>query len=429
MKYITYTLKNFREIPFIERINNELKFNIEVVGNILPFKVNNYLINKLINWNNIETDPVFLMTFPQKEMLSPEHFQMMSTLLKRNSELADIRREANKIRMQLNPHPASQIQKNVPELNGKKLWGLQHKYRETVLFFPSRGQTCHAYCSFCFRWPQFVGIRKLRLVMREVKQLIEYLKTKPDVTDILITGGDPLIMRTVFLKHIIDELLKAKLPNLINIRIGTKALSWWPYRFIDSHDAGDLLRLFRKVNRSGKRLALMTHFNHPNELSTQEVKIAIDRILDTGTVIRSQAPILKNINDSPEIWQKLWTKQVEMGIVPYYMFIARNTGAQRYFALPLIKAWDVYKKAYKNVSGLSRTVRGPIMSTDPGKIQILGPVNIGKEKVLCLQFIQARNPDWVDKLFFAEYNETAIWRNELIPAFGEKNFFYERDSR
>ncbi len=429
MKYISYNLKNFREIPFFERICSELKFNIEVVGNILPFKVNNYIINKLINWDNTETDPVFLMTFPQKEMLNPEHFQIMSTLLKKNSDSADIRREANKIRMQLNPHPASQIQKNVPELNGKKLWGLQHKYRETVLFFPSRGQTCHAYCSFCFRWPQFVGIRKLRLVMQEVKQLIEYLKTKPDVTDILITGGDPLIMRTVFLKHIIDELLKAKLPNLINIRIGTKALSWWPYRFIDSHDAGDLLRLFRKVNRSGKRLALMTHFNHPKELSTQEVKIAVDRILDTGTIIRSQAPILKNINDSPEIWQKLWTKQVEMGIVPYYMFIARNTGAQRYFALPLVKAWDIYKKAYKNVSGLSRTVRGPIMSTDPGKIQILGPVNIGKEKVLCLQFIQARNPDWVDKLFFAEYNETAIWRNELIPAFGEKNFFYERDSR
>ncbi len=109
------------------------------------------------------------------------------------------------------------------------------------------------------------------------------------------------------------------------------------------------------------------------------------------------------------------------------MFQARDTGAQNYFSVPLVESWEIFQEAYQNVSGVCRTVRGPSMSADPGKIHVLGVSEIKGEKVIALSFLQGRNPDWVKRPFFAEYNDKAIWLNELKPAFNEDQFFFEED--
>ena len=194
-KFKPYTLNNFRQIPQISRLSEEEQFAIEVVGHVLPFRSNNYVVDELIDWDNVPNDPIFILNFPQKEMLKPHHFDEMSRLLQRKASKKEIEETANRIRWQLNPHPAGQLEHNVPTLNGQKLTGIQHKYRETVLFFPSQGQTCHAYCTFCFRWPQFVGIDELKFAMRETERLVEYVRQHKTVADILFTGGDPLIMK------------------------------------------------------------------------------------------------------------------------------------------------------------------------------------------------------------------------------------------
>lgn len=427
-KYQNYTLKNFRNIPYVEeKLTEDEKFAIEVVGNVLPFKANNYVVEQLIDWDNYANDPIFILTFPQKDMLQPEHFNHVAHLLKSGVNRADLKAEVNKIRLQLNPHPAGQMKDNVPEVDGVKLTGVQHKYRETMLFFPSQGQTCHAYCTFCFRWPQFVGINELKFAMRETELLVKYIKTNPHITDILFTGGDPLIMKTKILASYIDALLQADLPNLKTIRIGTKALGYWPQRFTSDADADDLLRLFERVNKAGKHLAFMSHFNHGRELETDEVQKAIGRILNTGTVIRTQSPVMRNINDSAEAWAQMWRKQVDLGCVPYYMFLARDTGAQDYFAVELDRAWQIFQQSYQQVSGVCRTVRGPSMSAGPGKVQVLGITEIHGEKVFALQFLQGRNPDWVCRPFFAKYDPKAIWLDDLYPAFGEDKFFFEEE--
>jgi len=425
-KYQNFTLKNFRNIPQVEaNLTEDEKFAIEVVGNVLPFKANNYVVDHLIDWSNYVNDPIFILTFPQRDMLKTAHFEHVADLLKSGIGRAELKTEVNKIRMQLNPHPAGQMKDNVPEVDGVKLTGVQHKYRETMLFFPSQGQTCHAYCTFCFRWPQFVGINELKFAMRETELLVKYIKANPSITDILFTGGDPLIMKTKILASYIDALLEADLPNLKTIRIGTKALGYWPQRFTTDADADDLLRLFEKSNKAGKHLAFMSHFNHGRELETEEVQKAIGRILNTGTMIRTQSPVMKNINDSAEAWATMWRKQVDLGCIPYYMFLARDTGAQDYFAVELDRAWQIFQNAYQQVSGVCRTVRGPSMSAGPGKVQVLGITEIQGEKVFALQFLQGRNPDWVCRPFFAKYDPKAVWLNDLYPAFGEDKFFFE----
>lgn len=148
LPYRSYTLTNFKEIPQIKRLPKQLQFEMEVVGNVFPFKTNNYVVENLINWKNVPNDPMFIVTFPQKNMLKPKHFNKMADAIRNNLDRKEIQKIANKIRLQLNPHPAGQMEHNIPKLkDGTKLYGMQHKYKETVLFFPSQGQTCHDPCN------------------------------------------------------------------------------------------------------------------------------------------------------------------------------------------------------------------------------------------------------------------------------------------
>ena len=424
--YKSYSLRNFEQIPQLKNLSKSERSAIEVVGSVLPFKTNNYVMEELIDWSNIPDDPIFTLTFPRKEMLSNNHYSKMEKLILDGTQKELIDNAAYNIRLELNPHPAGQ-KYNVPTINGIELTGVQHKYRETMLFFPSQGQTCHAYCTFCFRWPQFVGMNELKFAMKETELLVEYLKEHREVTDVLFTGGDPLIMKTRILEGYIDALLDDELFNVQTIRIGTKALGYWPYRFTKDDDADDLIRLFEKIVKKGKNLAIMAHFNHPVELSTNAVSEAIRRIRATGAQVRSQSPIMRNINDSPEVWADMWRKQVNQNIIPYYMFVARDTGAQHFFGIPLAEAWDIFRKAYQSVSGVCRTVRGPSMSTTPGKIQVLGVSEVNGEKIFVMRFLQGRDPDWAARPFFAKYDEKAIWLDELKPAFGEERFFFEEE--
>ncbi|HOO94577.1 MAG TPA: lysine 2,3-aminomutase [Proteiniphilum sp.] len=425
-KYRNYILRNYNDLPQLQRLTEEEREAIRVVGQVLPFKSNNYVVEELINWDDVPNDPIFTLTFPRKEMLSKSHYEQVKKLLDNNDE-AGLKKRVHEIRLKLNPNPAGQ-EHNVPSIDGIKLHGMQHKYRETVLFFPSQGQTCHAYCTFCFRWPQFSGMNELKFAMKEADLLHRYLKKHTKVSDVLFTGGDPLTAKTNIMAAYIEPLLTKEYEHIRTIRIGTKTLGYWPYRFLTDKDADDLLQLFEKVTKAGKHLAFQAHFNHPVELSTDAVKQAIDRIRNTGAQIRTQSPLLRHINDDSQLWATMWRDQVNLGLIPYYMFVARDTGSKAFFDVPLEKAWKIFRKAYRNVSGVARTVRGPSMSANPGKIQILGVTEVQGEKVFVLRFIQCRNPNLVDIPFFAKYDKKATWFDELVPAFGEEQFFFEKDN-
>ena len=420
----SYTLANYRKLPQISQMSEERQFEMEVVGNVLPFKANNYVVEQLIDWSKAPDDPIYVLTFPQRGMLVPRHYQEMEEALKRGADRKELAEVANRIRLQLNPHPAGQMEMNVPSLSdGTKLYGMQHKYKETCLFFPSQSQTCHAYCSFCFRWPQFVGMDEMKFAMKESESLVQYVREHPEISDVLFTGGDPMVMKARMFGAYVDALLEADIPHLRTIRIGTKALAYWPYKFLTDEDSKEMLEIFARVAAKGKHLAIMAHFNHLVELSTEAVREAIVRIRMTGAQIRTQSPLLAHINDDADMWAEMWREQVRLGCIPYYMFAVRDTGAQHYFGVPLARAYDIFRRAYRQTSGLSRTVRGPSMSAAPGKVLVDGTPTISGKRVMSLRFLQGRNPGWVNRPFYAEYDESAVWLDDLRPAFGEKFFF------
>ena len=402
---------------------------MKAVAAVLPFRVNNYVLDQLIDWSNIPDDPIFQLTFPQPGMLLRHEFNRMADLVRTEAPESEIMAAARSIQAQLNPHPAGQLELNVPSLDGEKVEGTQHKYRETVLYFPAAGQTCHSYCSYCFRWAQFVGLSDLKFASRETDRLVAYLKVHPGVSSVLFTGGDPMVMKTRVLRRFVEPLLAPGLEHVESIRFGTKATAYWPYRFVTDDDADDLLRLFDEIRAAGKHVAIMAHYSHPRELDTPIAQHALRRIRETGATIRCQAPVVRHVNDSAAVWTELLQKQIRAGAVPYYMFVERDTGPRQYFEVPLYRALEIFNRAYGSVSGLGRTIRGPSMSATPGKVLVDGVTTIGDEEVFVLKFIQARRPEWVGRIFFARFDPEATWLDDLEPAFGESEFFFAEGLR
>src|SRR5690606_20098395 len=206
-KMVVYTPRHLDNLGKLKGIDDKLISEMKVVSEVLPFRVNNYVIDQLINWNNVPNDPIFQLTFPQKGMLKDIYFELVAKSIKECWSKEQHKELIRNIRLELNPHPAGQLEKNIPTLNGREVQGIQHKYNNTVLFFPSSGQTCHSYCTFCFRWAQFIGDADLKMAAKESDQLQQYLRSHPEVTDVLITGGDPMVMKTKKFRVYIEPLL------------------------------------------------------------------------------------------------------------------------------------------------------------------------------------------------------------------------------
>jgi KamA family protein len=427
-KLTVYDHRKINTIAQLSRLPAELADGIRLAARVFPFKVNDYVLNTLIDWTNVPDDPLFRLTFPHPDMLDPDDAEQLRCLVERGAKENEIAVLVDQIRSRMNPHPSDQAI-NIPTFGDVKLEGVQHKYPETVLFFPKQGQTCHSYCTFCFRWPQFVQGSAHKFASQDAATLHDYLRANRQVTDVLITGGDPMVMGTRRLGEYLEPLLSEDLRHIQNIRIGTKALSYWPYRFLTEDDSDDLIALFRKLVDNGKHIAVMAHISHWRELATAPFQEAVKRLQQAGVVIRSQSPILRHINDDAEVWRRSWRDQVRLGIVPYYMFVERDTGAHRYFGVPLARALSIYQSALSTVSGIARTARGPVMSASPGKIQVIGTIELSGSRYFLLNFLQARRTEWLSKPFLARYSETASWINELSPPNSGEQFFFEQSYR
>jgi hypothetical protein len=246
-RYKAYSLSNFRDIPQMKGVPDTIKADIEVVGQVLPFKTNNFVVDHLIDWAHVPEDPLFVLTFPQRDMLLPNHYAEIAGLVQSGAAPAAVKDAANRIRLQLNPPPrrADQPQRPYPRRRAPGRGAAQVPRNGAVLSQP--GADLPRLLQLLF--PLAPVRRHVRAEIRqpEVDRLVDYLQANPQVSDVLFTGGDPLIMSARHLAEYVEPLLDAGLPNLRHIRIVTKALSYWPNKFLTDDDTPDLLALFRKV--------------------------------------------------------------------------------------------------------------------------------------------------------------------------------------
>ncbi len=195
-RYRAYGRSHLDRLEQLDGLLVDQKVALTAVSAVFPFKVNAYVLDRLIDWSDIPNDPIYQLTFPQAGMLEPDDFSILSDLVIRGED-ERLMRTARKVQLRMNPHPAGQMDLNIPAINGASLPGAQHKYRETLLFFPSQGQTCHAYCSYCFRWTQFAKLDDSRFAspaLRFALGVVPGLESLANVSE----PGERILARTVW---------------------------------------------------------------------------------------------------------------------------------------------------------------------------------------------------------------------------------------
>ncbi|MBN1539774.1 MAG: KamA family radical SAM protein, partial [Candidatus Thermoplasmatota archaeon] len=237
--------------------------------------------------------------------------------------------------------------------------GLEHKYGPTALMLVSRA--CGGVCRFCFRKRLFMPDNKD--AVPDLTLAFDYIREHEEINNILLSGGDPLVLPTKYLENILEEL--DGIPHVRFIRIGTKMVVYNPFRILEDPSLIDMTRRFSKQRR---KLYIITDINHPRELTKYAVR-AINTLQDAGAIFSNQTPLLRGVNDNKETLKELFNKLAAIGVPPYYVFQCRPTSGNGPFMVPIEEGYKIFESAKAEVSGLAKRSRF-IISHATGKIEI-----------------------------------------------------------
>jgi len=277
--------------------------------------------------------------------------------------------------------------------------GLEHKYPDTALLLVNA--VCGAYCRFCFRKRLFTAENDE--VTNDVTDGVRYISEHPEINNVLLTGGDPLIMSTEKLAKIIRSV--RQVDHVKIIRIGTKMVAFNPHRIINDPS---LMELIEENSQAGKRIFIMGHFNHPREIT--DVAIQGIRLLQkAGATVVNQSPMIRGVNDHPEILTQLFNKLSFNGVVPYYIFMCRPTAGNKPFLVPVEEALDIFERSRIRLSGLAKHAR-LCMSHKTGKIEVIG--KMGKD--VLFRYHRAANPMNYGRIKAYPSDPAACWFDDYV---------------
>lgn len=285
------------------------------------------------------------------------------------------------------------------EHENTKTVGLQHKYPETALILST--SRCAAYCRHCFR-KRLVGLPSDEILNR-FDDAVNYIKKHKEIDNVLITGGDPLVLKTKIIKEFLDKL--APIKNLKYIRFGSRIPVVLPRRI---YEDPELLEIFKDYSKKIRQIYIVTHFNHPKEITSSSIR-AIQDLKRAGVVINNQTVLLKGVNDDPKILADLMKNMVGIGVNPYYVFQCRPVKrVQKHFALPLDIGLKIVEDAKKNLDGHSKRFKY-VMSHKTGKVEILGM--LGKD--MYFKYNEAKDKKNRGRFFKKKFKKNATWLEDL----------------
>jgi L-lysine 2,3-aminomutase len=408
----------------------------ELFVEVYAFLATKHILNT-IDWNNYQTDPVFQLIFPQPNMIDKK----IVDAYVRIEDDAERMKMVVAYRDQTNPHDGKQIL-NRPTFyseDGKfeALDGGQHKYPQCFLLFDKTTQGCYAYCTYCFRHAQVRGDEDM-FIQDDVHQVHEYLRKHKEITDILITGGDAGYMPTARLKEYLDPIMEdPELMHIKTIRIASRALTYEPNVVLNSKYDGTL-ELFKKLIDHGIQVLWMGHFSTPKELLNIHTIAAIRRLRANGINVKSQSPMMNHISlfmdkngkvdidRSAQNWIDLAHVLMMLGMSFHSIYCARPTGEHGYFTAPLADMNKIFSKVYRSLPSIGRPSRYITMTSSAGKTSLLGTVEVNGKKAFVLKFNEARNMEWLDEVYLAEYDEAENTIEKLKPFEGDQ-YFYKKE--
>jgi len=352
--------KYFNKLEQVRNLTDDEKNRLKKVTDKFAFRCNDYYLS-LINWSD-PLDPVRRIIIPSIEELG-----QWGRLDPSNEENYTI----------------------VP--------GLEHKYHSTALLLVSN--VCEGICRYCFR--KRVFIQRQSEYLRDVSAAIEYISEHHEITNVLLTGGDPLALSTEKLENIISRL--RSIDHVQIIRIGTKVPVFNPYRIIDDPQ---FLQLLSKYSTEEKRIYIMTHFAHPRELTDVAAKAA-DLLQKAGAITANQTPLIRGVNDIPEVLAELLRKLSCFGIAPYYIFQCRPALGNLAYTIPIEQGYEIIEQAKSMVSGLAKRARF-VMSHSSGKIEIVGKT----KKRVYFKYHRAASDKDSGRFLVFKSNPKACWFDE-----------------
>jgi len=351
------TPKYVTDIAQIEQLSPQERQELQTVVEKFPFRANSYYLS-LIDWND-PNDPIRRLIVP-----SVDELQAGGDL-----------------------DPSGEVHYTV-------LPGLEHKYNSTALLLAS--SVCGAICRYCFR--KRVFIQDHREILSDIPAAVEYIRQHTEITNVLLTGGDPLLLSTNKIRHIIQQIID--IDHVRIIRIGSKMPAFNPFRILNDPD---LLNLIDECDAARKQMYFLTHFSHPREL-TDAAKAAIKMLRRTGAVLTNQTPIIAGVNDDPYVLAELFRKLSFNGVPPYYVFQCRPALGNKAYAVPIEEAYQIFDRANSMVSGLAKRSRF-VMSHVSGKIEVTGI----DEHNLYLRYHRAADDGDSGKSIVARRNPDAYW--------------------
>ena len=317
MKYLT-------RIEQLEQLSEQERTRLKKVAETFSFRSNDYYLS-LINWDDPD-DPIRKIIIPNLNEL-----EKWGRLDPSDEESYTI----------------------IP--------GLEHKYHSTALLLISN--VCEGICRYCFRKRVFIDSQ--RTYLRDTAAAMQYITEHKEITNVLLTGGDPLVLKTSKLDNIIRQL--REIEHVQIIRVGTKMPAFNPYRIIEDPA---LLEMMSNYTTEEKKIYIMTHFVHPRELTDVAIK-CVNLLQKAGALLANQTPLIRGVNSNPEVLAELLGKLSFIGAIPYYIFQCRPAIGNKAYSVPIEKGYEIVEQAKSLVSGLAKRARYT-MSHATGKIEILG---------------------------------------------------------
>jgi len=354
-------VKYIRKLDQVQQLSAREQENLRPVSERYVFRANDYYLG-LIDWDD-PNDPIRNLVVPNENELKD-----WGNLDASNEQAVTVAR------------------------------GVQHKYTDTVLLLCN--EVCGAYCRYCFRKRLFMDENDE--VTNDVSAGIRYIADHPEVSNVLLTGGDPLLMSTRRLIDIFSQL--REIPHVKIIRIGSKLPAFDPYRVLNDNV---LQSAFREFSTPEQRIYLMAHFDHPRELTPVAVR-GISVFIRNGVICVNQCPLIRGVNDDADTLATMYSKLSFIGCTPYYLFQGRPTAGNEPFELPIVEGFQIFHKAIQFGSGLARRIRF-VMSHETGKVEVLGI----DQNHMYMRYHQCKDSADSGRFMIYRRNDEAYWLDQL----------------
>lgn len=276
--------------------------------------------------------------------------------------------------------------------------GLQHKYEQTAVLLLT--DACAGHCRYCFRRRLMSRDVMTRETIEDLEAAIGYVAAHPEVDNVLLSGGDPMVCSTERLRRLLAAL--ASIPHLWQVRISTKLPAFLPSRF-----SGDpaLLEVLAAI-QDRFQVVVQCHFDHPREL-TPAAEEAIAALRRSGCVLTAQIPLMRGVNADPDLLAVLFKRLHRLGVLPQYLFHPRPVKHATHFQLPLRHGLALVEEVRRRCSGPVKRFRY-ILTHAEGKLELLGELPERPGELLC-RWHQSRRGSATSGLLSVAIEPGAVW--------------------